>query len=219
MRKVRKNFAGYPGDGYRLAICDLCGTKRHIKDMQFINADYNRFNGSFICKEHHRPTHPQDVPFTYEPDVVQQFEYVRDRAEPPRMQPVVNSNSLPGAPQQLRVSLNSLTGYIQLNWLGPRSTGSSPIIGYQIQVSIPQYINYTVLLLNTNNPDTMYLDMVSSISVPSTYKVAAISELGMGPFSNDAPFPTNIDNIDLTYIVDDLFEVITGDDGTFWIGG
>lgn len=220
MKKTRKNFMGYPGDGYRLAICDLCGTKRHVKDMKAIDAEFNRFNGAFICKEHNRPTHPQDIPFTIEPDIVDTPETIRDRLLPVRMQTVNHNNQLPTAPRELRAVISNLgTPHIRLFWLGPQSVGSGPILGYRIEISVPQFVAYVVLNVNTGTSVPSYFDLQTPVTTICTYRVAAICALGLSPYSNDAPFPGIIDNTNVTYIAGDDAAVISGDDGVFLIEG
>ena len=219
MSKVRKNFKGYPGDSYRLAICDLCGAKRHIKDMKLIDADFNRFNGAFMCREHKRPTHPQDIPFVVEPEIIQNPEYIRSRNFPVRMQEVNDSNILPTAPRELRAILGPMGTNIQLNWLGPLNTGSRPIIGYRIEISVPQFVSYGVLVANTNNSAPQYFDYVTPTTTLCTYRVAAISELGMSPYSNDAPYPVVVDDMYLNYVAEDNGTVLMTDDGYYIIEG
>lgn|SRR5574343_52835 len=220
MRKIRKNFAGYPGDGYRLAICDLCGAKRHIQDMKLIQAEFNRSDGAFICKEHKRPTHPQDIPYVVEPDIIQEPEYIRSRNFPVRMQPVNNSNILPTAPRELRVHLDSFGDAIQLEWLGPSNTGSSPIIGYLIQIQYPLGSAFATLTANTLSSAPAYVDTVTPINDICIYRVAAISELGTSPFSNSAYFPSP-NSQDLAYVLGDDLYAIAGDSSSqiFVAGG
>lgn len=214
MRKTRKNFSGYAGDEYRLAICDLCGTKRHIKDMKVIDALFNRTNGAFICKEHHRPTHPQDIPFTIQPDIVTTPETIRTRQFPVRMQSIANNNHLPSAPQQLKATKSTIGNHIQLTWLRPANTGSSPILGYLVEFSVPQFTIYDVLIANTGTSVPSYLDIVNPSSTFLSYRVAAVTAIGNSPFSNEYAYPY-IENISAVYIEGDDSFVIQGDDGYY----
>lgn len=207
----------YPGDEYRQAICDMCGVKRFVKDMTYIDDQYNRINGALVCIEHADPVHPQDIPYWILEEQVDDPRYVRPRTAD-RFVVNESSNILPSAPRLLIATLSPLDDVIQLTWQGPDNTGSGSIIGYRIQISNPQGLPFATLEDNTGNGATMYLDTVSPITGFYYYRVAAISEIGVGAYSDQASFPYDSIITNILIIVGDDLIGIAGDDNILLLG-
>ncbi|CAB4120957.1 Fibronectin type III [uncultured Caudovirales phage] len=218
-RNDRKfSFTKYPGDQWRHFICDLCGCKRFIKDGVYINQQYNRLNGALVCRWHADPVHPQDIPHWVKERPVSNPQYIRPR---PSYNYVVNeaSDIVPGAPQILSVTLDSLTDMIRLNWFGPSNTGSSAITGYQINIANPQENDYSILVTNTNEPNTTYLDTIDSPTGFYSYTVQAVNSAGVGPISNEAFYPYQVIPVTDILITTDSDIAITTDSGNDLIKG
>lgn len=194
VRRLDKKFNlyRYPGDDYRHLICDICGKKRFLKDMKHINDDYNRANGLTVCKEHdgYTDVQPQDIPIWIQPEIVDNPDFIRVR--PPYKEAVnLVSNQLPTAPQQLKAYVDPISGNLTLIWLGPSYPGSSPIIGYSIRrIGPPQDLGTSsIVSANTNTGNTTFAITDIGIAEEVIYDVAAINEVGQGPYSNQLYWP------------------------------
>lgn len=207
----------HPGDEWRHAICDMCGVKRFVKDMVAIEDKYNRLNGLYVCAEHADPVHPQDIPHWVQEQPVDDPRTIRTR---PSDEFVVNedSDTLPGAPEMLIATLSPLTDVVILTWQGPENTGSGAIIGYLIERTIQTSgEDFTVLVSNTNTSSTMYIDTTADTDEFYYYRIAVVSDIGTGPYSNIAPFPYDL-NIETAYIVGENGIGIMGENGIYLAG-
>jgi hypothetical protein len=113
--------------------------------------------------------------------------------------------SVPNAPTGLNVTIVSNTS-LKLNWNAPADDGGAQITGYQIQR------NGTILVFNTANNQTIYLDNNLLPAHQQTYRVAAWNSIGLGPFSanvtaktsNQTGTPTPIDKENLGQAIADF---------------
>lgn len=92
--------------------------------------------------------------------------------------------STPNAPTGLTVTIISSSS-LKLDWISPSDNGGSKITGYQIQR------NGTVLVANTGNNQTAYLNTGLLPSHQQTYRVAAWNGIGLGTFSSNVTSKTN----------------------------
>lgn len=83
---------------------------------------------------------------------------------------------VPSAPTGLVVTPLSASS-LKLSWQPPQDIGGSKITGYQIQR------NGTVLVLNTANNNTVFVDKSLLPLHTQTYRVAAWNSVGLGAFS------------------------------------
>jgi hypothetical protein len=113
--------------------------------------------------------------------------------------------STPNAPTGLSVTPVSSSS-LKLTWNAPSDNGGSPIIGYQIQR------NGTILVANTANNQTTYLNSGLLPLHQQTYRVAAWNGIGLGAFSanvtakttNQTSTPGPIDKGNLGQAVSDF---------------
>ncbi|HXW02522.1 MAG TPA: fibronectin type III domain-containing protein [Candidatus Nitrosotenuis sp.] len=113
--------------------------------------------------------------------------------------------SVSSAPTGLNVTTVSSTS-LRLNWNTPAADGGAQITGYQIQR------NGTILVSNTANNQTTYLDNNLLPAHQQTYRVAAWNSIGLGPFSanvtaktsNQTGTPTPIDKENLGQAIADF---------------
>ncbi|MEW6044740.1 MAG: fibronectin type III domain-containing protein [Thermoproteota archaeon] len=94
------------------------------------------------------------------------------------------THGTPSAPTGLTVTVASSSS-LNLSWNAPSDDGGSPITGYQIQR------NGTVLVANTGNNQTVYLDTGLLPQHQQTYRVAAWNGVGLGAFSANVTATTN----------------------------
>ncbi|MEM2785419.1 MAG: fibronectin type III domain-containing protein [Candidatus Nitrosotenuis sp.] len=94
------------------------------------------------------------------------------------------THGIPSAPTGLTVTAVSSSS-LKLSWNAPSDNGGSPVIGYQIQR------NGTILVVNTGNNQTMYLDTGLLPQHQQTYRVAAWNGVGLGAFSSNVTKATN----------------------------
>jgi hypothetical protein len=93
----------------------------------------------------------------------------------------------PNAPTGLIVTAISSSS-LKLSWNPPSDDGGSAVTGYQIQR------NGTILVTNTGNNQTTYLDTGLSPQHQQTYRVAAWNVVGLGAFSANVTKATNQTN-------------------------
>lgn len=203
----------YPGIGNRLIICDVCGFKFRVKQTVQITDRYNTLNKAIVCKKCYEKANPQLYPFKLPKEqLLSEPTYVRPESEQLIYAPNPLADQLPSAPRNLTAMLDPLTNYIYLTWEGPENTGSSPILGYIVTRAEPQFAFQQVINANDQSPAAYYLDTTSDITAEYTYQVAAISELGTGPYSNYAFWPKQLVESPDTYnylITSDTLETIT----------
>lgn len=84
------------------------------------------------------------------------------------------THAVPSVPTGLAVT--AATKSLKLSWSAPDNNGAS-ISGYQIQR------NGTILVSNTGNNKTAYIDLGLKPSTTQTYRIAAWNNVGLGPFS------------------------------------
>jgi hypothetical protein len=92
--------------------------------------------------------------------------------------------SVPSSPIGLTVTSLSSTS-LKLSWIAPVNNGGSQITGYQIQR------NGTILVSNTVNNQTTYIDNNLLQKHQQTYRVAAWNGIGLGIFSANVTAKTS----------------------------
>lgn len=179
------------GPGMAYILCDICGRKIHQKDAILITDKWNTKYGLLVCKHDVDKTNEQNRPFIVRELQVQNPKLLR--SERPDINTSPDTSIVPGSPQNVIATMNSLTNQIVLQWIGPQNTGSSPILGYIITRAVPQDSFYiTIANTSTNNGETSacyFTDTVNDPSIPSSYIIYAINSAGQGTASNIAFFP------------------------------
>lgn len=95
------------------------------------------------------------------------------------------------APRELTASLNHQTGRLTLSWTAPADTGGSEVIGYRIQRNSNEHGWATVE--DTQDTDTTLVDGDAELGLEHSYRVAAITSLGMSHLSPySAPTPAQL---------------------------
>ena len=89
---------------------------------------------------------------------------------------------VPDEPTDLVATANGQT-QIDLQWVGPRNDGGSPITGYQIDVSENGGATWSVLVENSRSTSTAYSHTGLSAGETRYYRVRAINEWGAGASS------------------------------------
>ncbi len=89
---------------------------------------------------------------------------------------------VPDEPTDLAATANGQT-QIDLQWVGPRNDGGSPITGYQIDVSENGGATWSVLVENSRSTSTGYSHTGLSAGETRYYRVRAINEWGAGAYS------------------------------------
>ncbi len=113
--------------------------------------------------------------------------------------------SVPNAPAGLTVTPVSNSS-LKLTWSAPSDNGGSKITGYQVQR------NGTIIVANTGNNQTTYLNTGLLPLHQQTYRVAAWNSVGLGAFSanvtakttNQTGMPGSIDKENLGQAVSDF---------------
>lgn len=207
----------YPGIGNRLIICDVCGFKTRVKYTVQINDRYNTLNKAIVCHKCYEKANPQLYPFKLPKEkLLTDPTYVRPESDDLIYADNPLADQLPSEPRNLVAQLDPLTNYVYLTWEGPLNVGSSPILGYRITRAEPQFAFQITINANDQSPAAYYLDITSDINSEYTYQVAAISELGIGPYSNYAFWPKQLVDSPTTYnylITSDTLETIVTGDG------
>ena len=197
----------------RKSLCDICGFKYSVKDLILVDDQYSKYRGMVVCHHDYTKVNPQIKPFKFTETIVTQNKKTRLHEQIDRV--YSTTGRLPGIPQFGIANIDSLQNYVRLTWSGPQDTGSSPIIGYQINRAVPQYGAEDILTINTNYPGTTYLDLTSSINQDYTYRIAAINSVGTGPFSDYIPYPYNSQEPNYIYICTNSGLEIQTNDGTY----
>ena len=91
----------------------------------------------------------------------------------------------PGAPTRARAGAYGQRT-IYFAWNRPKETGTSPIIGYRIEVSSDAGSTWTDLVTNTDTIALHYEHMGLPVGATRHYRVSAINGSGPGPHSNVA---------------------------------
>jgi hypothetical protein len=200
--------------GDHVVICDVCGKKFRKSQTRIINDKYNTLNKMVVCFKDYEQTNPQAIPHVLKERILYDIKKVR----PPGTDIYVSdgtSDRLPSAPRNLTATLNILTNQIDLTWQGPDDTGSDRIIGYFVTRAEPQYSFQFTVTENTGSDTPFYTDVSGDIDASYTYAVAAITSLGMGPFSNLAPYPVQEVQVGINYLaVSQTSIVLATGDGT-----
>ena len=97
---------------------------------------------------------------------------------------------LPSAPRRLAARARG-TSAIELSWTAPASAGGGAISGYRIEVSRTGSGAWTALEADTGSRATAYTHIGLSHGSTRHYRVAAINEAGVGPWSNVASATTD----------------------------
>lgn len=209
----------YPGDDNRFVICDICGCKFRVYQTVKIEDKYNLSNNLIVCFQDADKVNEGLYPITIKETLLKRPDYVRPEGADVYIENE-NDDRLPGAPRNLRAIPHPLNDSILLTWDGPIDCGSGSIVGYRITRAHPQLSYQFVLISNTDSFNTQYEDTVSNMSELSTYQVAAITDLGIGPYSDYAFYPsvgTDIAWLDIEYLAlsDDLSILETSDTGYY----
>ena len=91
--------------------------------------------------------------------------------------------TVPGAPTGLQATAGGITR-INLSWSPPASNGSSPIIGYKIEISSNGGSNWSTLVADTQSTSTTYPHTGLPPGSTRHYRVSAINANGTGAHSN-----------------------------------
>jgi len=207
----------------RYAICDICGFRKHIKEMTKVTDIYNKNYGLLICDRHlqHSKTNPQQKPKVINEVLVKNLDKMRP--EPLNDIYIINDNDdrLPSKPSNPRVRSDPLDGYVTLYWDAPQDQGSSPITGYIVERAIPQDVAYATLEANTETSIPSYIDTtLSDPGISATYRVAAINGFGQGPYSDEFYWPTQLNLLPSEYrylVTSDTSLILQTGDGAYII--
>ena len=207
-----KSGIRHPGSGYVYVICDVCGRKIRRKDAILIKDKYNTQNNLLVCKQDADKTNPQSIPYTVKERPIADPKSIR--VEQPDTYTEEQATRVPGAPKNLKAKTGHFSNQVELTWEGPDDGGSSRITGYQITRSSPQYMPQVVILSSTNGDVTAYTDTTADIDTLYTYQISAINSAGVGEPSNIAPYPKQVEESDVNYLIpsfsNDAFLLDTG---------
>ncbi len=192
----------HPGSGYIYVICDVCGRKIRRKDAILIKDKYNTQNNLLVCKQDADKTNPQSIPYTVKERPIADPKSIR--VEQPDTYTAEQATRLPGAPRNLKAKAGHFSNQVELTWEGPIDGGSSRITGYQITRSDPQYMPQVVILDSTDGDVTAYTDATADIDTLYTYQISAINSAGVGEPSNIAPYPKQVEESDVNYLIPSL---------------
>ena len=100
---------------------------------------------------------------------------------------------IPGAPTGLTTAVSEDGASVELSWIAPTSTGGARITGYWIESS-PDGANPWTEVITTTGDGTTYTDDGTDANGPMFsvgnwphYRVAAVNQVGTGPFSEPRP--------------------------------
>ena len=106
---------------------------------------------------------------------------------------------IPGAPTGLTTAVSEDGASVELSWIAPTSTGGARITGYWIESS-PDGANPWTEVITTTGDGTTYTDDGTDANGPMFsvgnwphYRVAAVNQVGTGPFSE--PWPAAGDSL------------------------
>lgn len=208
----------YPGIDHRLIICDVCGFKFRVKDVTKVVDRYNPQNNMIVCHEDLDKLNPQFIPFKLPLEkLLTNPSMVRPEAEQLNYASNPLADQLPSAPRNLVANLDPLNNQIYLTWDGPLNVGSSPLLGYIITRAEPQQAYYFTIESNTNSPAAYYLDTSADVNSEYTYKIAAISNLGTGSYSNIAFWPIEVTAHNYLITSDTLQTITTGSGAAIYL--
>ncbi len=91
----------------------------------------------------------------------------------------VNLATFPGEPRGFSVSVDSYS-QVTLAWETPENDGRKPITGYRIYRRVGGQGVHEIYLSNTNNPMTTFVDDDLDGGQTYSYRVSAISQIGVG---------------------------------------
>lgn len=192
-RRKLTNIERYPGIDNRFVICDVCGKKFRVKDTVRITDRYNLLNSMIVCHADADKVNPQIKPIYIQEDLLVRKDYVRPEAT--IMTYVDQGDTLPLAPKNLTVNVDSYSNKLLLTWEGPGNVGNVHFQGYRIYRSTDPYSGeFEVLVDNTHSGATIYLDTSAEIEgVNYIYAVAIVTDIGESPWSNYAYWPYEVD--------------------------
>jgi hypothetical protein len=209
----------YPGEGYFYILCDLCGKKIRQKDSYKIMDKWNRHNGLVVCKADFDVTNQQAIPIYTREYPLPQPEYTRSEPSDYFMDNAINDR-VPDAPTELQIYTDPIGGGIMLRWKAPEDPGSSVVNGYEIVRSSPQVSVNVVIVANTGNGDTLYIDNTADLSSEYSYQVAAINEAGTSSLSNIAYFPYQINtDSEYNYLVTGSSDILVTGSSNYLVSG
>lgn len=193
MTKGRRNREIYPGVDNRYVICDVCGKKFRVKDTVRIVDRYNLLNNMIVCFADADKANPQLKPIRIHEDLLVRKDYVRPEATFMTYTNLEDEDTIGSAPRDLTVSIEPLSGRIQLVWNGPLDYGNAHVLGYKIyRGESPVYL-VEVLNSNTHSLATYYQDLTASLGNYYVYAVSMVTDLGESPLSNFYYFPTYLE--------------------------
>lgn len=206
----------YPGVDNHFIMCDICGFKFRVKDTVQVTDKFSPHYKMIVCKKDLDTTNPVLYPHTLpKENFLTNPTFVRPESNNLIYAPNPNSDRLPSAPRNLTATMDSLQNYIALNWEGPLDLGSSPILGYRVTRATPQLSYQDILISNTQSQAPYYLDISGDINAEYTYQVAAISDLGVGPYSNFAFWPRINVSLETNDLTTDTHITLSTDSGVY----
>ena len=111
-------------------------------------------------------------------------------SDPSNIASATTDEILPSAPRRLAARARG-TSAIDLSWTAPASAGGGAISGYRIEVSRTGSGAWTALEADTGSRTTAYTHTGLSHGSTRHYRIAAINEAGVGPWSNVASATTD----------------------------
>lgn len=190
-----RHKSGYPGNGYYYVLCDVCGRKIRAKDTTIITDKYNYLHNMVVCKDDVDLTNPADQIRSVRERQIDNPRFIRSEStnsfvfasEPDEIEtpdPSDPTGRVAGAPRHLTI-IGASTSFVELQWLGPLDSGSSPATGYQIERENPIDGGFSVIA-TTSTPAQYYKDETVSNNNQYNYRVSVVNDAGIGSPSNEA---------------------------------
>ncbi len=187
----------------RFFICDVCQGRYLISQSTYVSDSNSQQYGMLLC--------PKDVD---EVDDLRTRKVVRDLVPPdPKLVRIEQTNYFqtldqdsmietggqqvsvgyaPDAPTNFYL-IEVEPGAVSFGW-EIASVGSSSIIGYRIERAFynsDEFEDFEVLSVNTQDPDTTYIDVNTSASTQYIYRLKAINTYGSSDYSNEFTITLN----------------------------
>lgn len=202
----------------RYALCDVCGFQYHIKDLIKVNAPRHQQHNLLVCRRDLDKLNPQTDPIGNIADkLLTNTDKVRVEVEDGNQAVNLDDDRLPSKPLFGKAVVDPIQDKVTLYWEGPYDSGTSAIIGYKVVRSEPPGGPEDILTLNTENGSPYYFDSSSDTSATYTYRVAAVTALGTGPYSDYIFWPIETPISDVIYILTEDNKILSTEDGTYII--